>query len=113
MRRVLALEGSMTFDPYVRDSANLRAMYGFSLLGDGDDDGRTELMAGGASSSSQVQTFPVSVPEGAKPGASLQVTAPNGVQLQVVIPGGVAPGTSFPVVVPEQQAAAVPAYSIE
>ena len=112
-RRVLALEGSMTFDPYVRDSANLRAMYGFSLLGDGDDDGRTELMAGGASSSSQVQTFPVSVPEGAKPGASLQVTAPNGVQLQVVIPGDVAPGTSFPVVVPEQQAAAVPAYSIE
>ena len=110
-RRVLALEGSMTFDPYVRDSANLRAMYGFSLLGDGEGDGDgTELMAGGSSSSSArpPQTFPVGVPDKTQPGATLQVTAPNGVQLQVVVPDGVAPGNSFPVVVPER-----PAYSIE
>ena len=47
-----------------------------------------------------MSTFAVAVPEGAAPGTTLQVVAPNGVSVQVQVPAGAAPGSTFNVGVP-------------
>ena len=46
--------------------------------------------------------FSVAVPQGANPGETLQVTAPNGVAIQVQIPAGCGSGSTFQVAIPTQ-----------